>query len=266
MEAGPRLIVFTDLDGTLLDHHTYCWDAAQCALDGLAAAGCGLVLASSKTAAEIAPLRRALGFDGWPAIVENGAGLLPEGSAALPDAAPYGQLRAALDALPTELRASFRGFGDVTAEEVARWTGLPLPDAKLAQTRAFSEPGQWSGSDPAREAFVRALADQGIIAQHGGRFLTLSFGGNKADQVRALVARYRPRHTLALGDAPNDIEMLSVTDRGVIIPNPEGRPIPPLRGERLGRITRGQHPGPTGWNSAVLALIDTLDLHRTPAQ
>ena len=68
-----RMIVFSDLDGTLLDHETYSFEPARPALDRLKREGHVLVLASSKTAAEIAPLRDAMGFSHCPAIVENGA-------------------------------------------------------------------------------------------------------------------------------------------------------------------------------------------------
>jgi mannosyl-3-phosphoglycerate phosphatase len=75
-KALPALIVFSDLDGTLLDHATYSWQAAVPALEALKERGIPLILASSKTSAEIAELRAETGFADCPAIVENGAGLL----------------------------------------------------------------------------------------------------------------------------------------------------------------------------------------------
>jgi hypothetical protein len=77
--ATPALIVFSDLDGTLLDHETYSWQPAAPALDALKQRGIPLILASSKTAAEIAGLRAEMGFADCPAIVENGAGMLSRG-------------------------------------------------------------------------------------------------------------------------------------------------------------------------------------------
>ena len=56
----PRLLVFTDLDGSLLDHHTYRWDAAADALRLLQEADIPVILASSKTRAEMLPLQSAL--------------------------------------------------------------------------------------------------------------------------------------------------------------------------------------------------------------
>ena len=51
--ARPHLIIFSDLDGTLLDHDDYRWQAADPALARLRAANIPLVLNSSKTVPEI---------------------------------------------------------------------------------------------------------------------------------------------------------------------------------------------------------------------
>lgn len=77
--AAPVRLVFTDLDGTLLDHETYSFAPAAEALAALKARGVPLVLASSKTAAEIAELHRALGLGDTPAIVEKRRGALAAG-------------------------------------------------------------------------------------------------------------------------------------------------------------------------------------------
>ena len=61
--------------------------------------------------------------------------------------------------------------------------------------------------------------------------------------------------TLALGDAPNDIEMIEAADFGVIVANPAHEPLAELQGEALGRIRRTRAIGPAGWNEAVLAIL-----------
>ncbi|WP_323767452.1 HAD-IIB family hydrolase [Marinovum sp.] len=251
------LLVFTDLDGTLLDHDSYSYSLARPALQALEAFGAGVVLATSKTAAEVAPLRRELGLTDWPAIVENGAGLLEAGAEADTDDSAYRAIRRALKALPQAVGA-FEGFGDMSDAGVAGITGLSLEQAALARRRAFSEPGRWTGSPGALESFLAAARDTGLHARRGGRFLTFSRGQTKADQMAALITRYAPRVTLALGDAPNDVEMLKTASRGVIIPNPHSRPLPRLPGEAAGRVTRAEKPGPEGWNTAVLALVQDL--------
>jgi mannosyl-3-phosphoglycerate phosphatase len=263
MTPSIPLVVFTDLDGTLLDHATYGWDAAQPALDRLARLGAPVILASSKTAAEIIPIQHLMGLTGLPAIVENGAGLVGLGGD-LSDNSDYTQLRRALDDLPADLRAGFRGFADMDLQEVVTLTGLDMQAAARAQTRAYSEPGLWQGDAESRGAFLTALKAQGVTARQGGRFLTLSFGKTKAERMDEVIARYRPARTLALGDAPNDVEMLERADIGVIVANPHHPPLPPLTGEDKGRILRTDTPGPEGWNLAVLALLDRFHPETCP--
>lgn len=250
----PPFAVFTDLDGTLLDHDTYSFAEAAPALQDLKAHRIPLILASSKTAIEIQALQEALEITDMPAIVENGAGVARPGVVGSAENEAYRALRAALAALPAPLRAGFRGFGDMSPGDIAAITGLPLAQAQAAATRQFSEPGLWSGTDAAKADFLAQLAALGITARAGGRFLTLSFGATKADRLPELAQALGAPVTLALGDAPNDREMIEAADYGVIIRNPHGPGLPPLPGEATGRIIRTQAIGPAGWNEAVLSI------------
>lgn len=255
-------MVFSDLDGTLLDHRNYSWEPAAPVLRRLARIGAGVVLASSKTAAEIAPLRAAIGFEDWPAIVENGGGVLAPGQPADDAVGTYPEIRARIARLP----AGFRGFGDMTAEEIAAATGLSPAAAAQARARQFSEPGLWTGPQSELEAFLAAVSAAGLTAQRGGRFLTLSLGGTKAERVAEILRRYGPRHSIALGDAPNDLGMLQQAEFGVIVRNDHSPPLPPLPGEDSGRIRRTGNPGPQGWAEAVTTLLQELKLIEEPTR
>lgn len=250
MISAPFLI-FSDLDGTLLDHETYSHDAADEALARLANAGIPVILASSKTAAEMIPIRNALGLSAHPAICENGAGLVAPGADNLPDTSDYHALRRTLDTL----RAPFEGFSDMSVSAVATLTGLSPDAARLAKTRAFSEPGLWRGTESEKEAFLSALQSEGISAREGGRFMTLSFGATKADRMTEITRLYGAPPTLALGDAPNDLEMLHMADYGAIIANPHRSPLPRHPDEDTGRLTRSSLPGPAGWAERVTTVL-----------
>lgn len=251
-----RLLVFSDLDGTLLDHESYDYGPALPALQQLDALGAPVILASSKTAAEMRVWQERLGLSRWPAIVENGAALA-EGDVNDND---YRAIRRALADLPPGLRAPFRGFGDMSTAEVTRITGLSPEAARLARDRAHSEPGLWSGDARGQAEFLAALAGKGIEARAGGRFLTLSFGGTKAARMAELIARLRPEITIALGDAPNDREMIEAADYGVIIRNDHGPGLPPLSGEAEGRIRRTTCEGPAGWREGIEAILHEIGL------
>ncbi|NIZ15163.1 mannosyl-3-phosphoglycerate phosphatase, partial [Phaeobacter sp. HF9A] len=193
-----RLLVFSDLDGSLLDHDTYDFAPALPAIDAIKARGGLLILASSKTASEMRPLHQALDLGAAPMIVENGAACVPASGVTNKDA-DYRAIRQVLQTL----HAPFRGFGDMSAAEVQRLTGLSREEAQRAKARQFSEPGLWQGDARQRATFLAALARRGISARQGGRFLTLSFGATKACQMETVKQRHAPCVTIALGDAPN---------------------------------------------------------------
>ena len=76
--AAPPLLVFTDLDGTLLDD-AYGFAGAEPALAQLAEQHIPLILATSKTRAELTGLAAQL--PGVPGLIfENGAGITCPGS------------------------------------------------------------------------------------------------------------------------------------------------------------------------------------------
>ena len=221
-------------------------------------------MASSKTCAEIAPFRSEIGFDWCPAIVENGAGILQANRTRIDTEHVHDRLLAEIAALPPELRNNFSGFSNWSVAKLCQRTGLDRAAAERARQRDFSEPGLWFGTDAALAQFLTALSVRKISAQKGGRFLTLSFGANKADRMREIVSQLcrdeeKPAQgmkTIALGDAANDVEMLIEADLGIVIANPRLETLPPLPGEETGAVVRENLPGPAGWNRAVLRLIE----------
>ena len=83
------------------------------------------------------------------------------------------------------------------------------------------------------------------------------------EQIAAAYAASQPAgtqvYTIALGDAPNDAAMLDAADRGFIIANPHGTPMPELAGEAVDWITRSTLPGPAGWSESVLQALQEIN-------
>ena len=150
----PNLIVFTDLDGSLLDSTTYSYEAALPALTALREQGIPLVLVSSKTRAEMEPLRQRLDHRD-PFIVENGGAVfVPHGLFDFPLermrtrspyqvielGLPYHMLREVLKQIEEAVETPLQGFGDLSVEDIMQVTGLPHADAILAKQREYDEP------------------------------------------------------------------------------------------------------------------------------
>ena len=86
-EGKATGVVFTDLDGTLLDHNTYDYGPARPALEALGRRGVVLVLCSSKTRAELLHWQAVLGIEG-PLVSENGSGVFLRGMEVFADRFP----------------------------------------------------------------------------------------------------------------------------------------------------------------------------------
>ncbi|MEO1159286.1 MAG: HAD-IIB family hydrolase [Pseudomonadota bacterium] len=262
-------VVFSDLDGTLLDHRDYTYAPALQALQQLQARNIPLILASSKTRAEMQPIGEDLGVAGL--VYENGAGVywpgdINPGSTVLAEDISYADIRQFMDTLPAGLRRHLKGLGDMTDAEVAAITGLPLHDARRARQREFTEPFVWSSTEQELLQVTARANAAGIRVTTGGRFNSFTGPHDKASRLREICSAYnmqagngRRVWSIALGDAPNDAEMLGAAQRGYIINNPDGNSLPDLPGEHDGRITRTAAAGPAGWNQSVLCALQEID-------
>ncbi len=261
MRRPPRtwgtwdLLLVTDLDGSLLDD-SYSFEPARPALAALAAAGGRLVLASSKTRAEMEPLAAELGARP-PLIVENGGAILvprEEGYEILASGVTHSHLLHALEEIGRETSAVLRGFSSLGAEAVAALTGLDREAARRALAREHDEPFVLANEECA-PAVVGAAERRGLRVSRGGRFFHLSGATDKGRAFRQLLALLgRPRETVGLGDAGNDLTLLESVDRPIVIPR-RGGDLDLELAAALPGAEVAPAPGPPGWNAAVLTVL-----------
>ncbi|HEY0209393.1 mannosyl-3-phosphoglycerate phosphatase-related protein [Acerihabitans sp.] len=246
------LVVITDLDGSLLDHHTYSWQPAAPWLDTLRDHHIPVVFCTSKTTAEIVPLQNSMGLAGAPFIAENGALLQLDGEITRKIMGQdYAAIRAVMVRLREEKGFKFFGFGDVDEKLVGEWTGLSAQDALLAQRREASEAFIWRESDERLREFAACLAGDSLAVVQGGRFYhVMSQGSSKGAAVGRLLQHYRqqdgrPWQSIGLGDGPNDISLLEAVDYAVIIRGYSKTPVSVSPQQRY--VYRTSAYGPEGW-------------------
>lgn len=263
-------LVITDLDGTLLDHHTYSFEEALPALDLLRHSNIPVVFCTSKTRAETELWRTRIG-NRHPFIVENGGAVYlprdyfptpPPGAResgaylALELGAKYPELVETLRQASARSGCRVRGFAGMTAGEVAAECGMSLEQARLAQEREYDEP--FTILDPDRQdLLLEAIYAAGKNAVRGGRFHHIVGGNDKAVATGRLIALYRrvaPRvRTIGLGDGLNDAPFLNLVDVPILLPSAH---IERLRvAVPQGILAPG--PGPRGWNQALLQIVGT---------
>ena len=270
-QGAPFFLVFTDLDGTLLDHVTYEWKEALPALNRCKESRIPVVLVSSKTRAEMDLLRRKLSLSA-PFISENGGGIFfPDNSFEEPPreasfdkglwiwslGTPYDQLVKGIGEIREELGWDIKGFSDMSADEISLLTGLDEETSKLAAQREYDEPFIILDEQFFDEgALIKAAAKRGLTVTKGGRFYHLHGDNDKGRSMEKIISWYKRFHgkiiTIALGDSPNDFPMLKLADYPVLVRGKHG--FSDLKtGIPLLRIT--QEIGPEGWNTAVLGIL-----------
>ena len=261
-------VIFSDLDGTLLDRDTYAWDAAEPALRLLKDCGIAWVLVTSKTRAEVEHWRRVLEND-HPFVVENGGAIFVPASyfGGLPNARrwngydvidpgkPYAEVIARLELASRASQCRVRGFHEMTAEEVAVACHLPAEQAVLAKQREFDEPFEVIDLERAGE-LEAAIAAQGMKSVRGGRFQHVSGQHDKGCAVKLLTSLFRRRAdsqvtAIGLGDSLNDIPLLEAVDVPVVVRSADMGAIL----ERVPLALVADRKGPEGWSDAVLDIL-----------
>ncbi len=271
---NKQLILFTDLDGTLLDSR-YSFRRALSAVKEVKKRNIPLILCSSKTKAEIEKWRKKLNND-HPFISENGGGIFiprkyfgrqvtdvriheENNYDVIKLGAAYSDLRHAL----SEVRSDgfdVRGFGDMKVKEVAELTGLTISDARLAKKRDFDEPFLFPGNLDGEKKLKRRIKSRGFHCTQG-EFFHIMGDSDKGRAVEILTGLYRKTGkqtmTIALGDSPNDIEMLQRVDFPVVVKKGDGSYHPQVVRKVKG-VIKADGVGPEGWNRAVSELLETL--------
>lgn len=267
-----QIVVFTDLDGTLLDYHSYSLEPALPALDALKNNNIPLIFCSSKTRAEIEKLRSRLD-NIHPFISENGgASFIPKDYFSfefpftrqdlkyqiIEFGIPYHKIRGTLQKIQSQFPEIVKGFGDLSAQEVANLCGLLPDEGFLAKEREYDEP--FVLEDNSHMEKIREIAEgDNLQIIQGGRFHHLIGDNDKGKAVSYLadISRraYDLMKTVALGDSQNDLSMLKTVDYPVLVQKPDGSYDQSVL---LDNLIHASGIGPAGWNAAVLKLLDEL--------
>ncbi len=274
---ADKLVVFTDLDATLLDRESYSWESAREALDRLRGIGASLVMVSSKTFAEMRGIYDELGFTD-PFVVENGGaiifdsdhwpgldsnthlGLLPrqnnERFSHVPLGRPYLDLVAELGNLSWLAGAKTRGFSSMSLEEISILTGLPPDKARLCRIRDYDEPFLLHGNRQDAARLLKIANQAKLQMEQGGRFWHLFSHKGKGEAVSRLIDLYRGRydriHCVGLGDSPNDLSFLQLMDLAFLLGQPSEQELI-LAGNRNLRCCVDDGPG--AWNSRIIDFL-----------
>ena len=263
-----QILVFTDLDGTLIDHDTYGFEEARNALERLRQDAIPVILCSSKTRAEMEIYRERMGLND-PFIVENGgaifvppntfkgstAGFMEKGAYHVMElGTPYSLLCRILKEIKDKEKLSLTGFAEMTISEIGAHTGLPIKEARLAAIREYSEPFIFHDVPAKLQILLRICKEKGLRITKGGRFFHFTGKNDKGRAVKILKALFADAHPqekivmVALGDSKNDVPMLQQADIPIVIRKKTGGW---MSLKEIDAVIYSENPGPRGWAEAI---------------
>ncbi len=243
-------IVFTDLDGTLLNHDDYAFESAMPTISRLKRDNIPLIFVTSKTRQECEILQQKMQIDA-PFVVENGAAIYGLREMPIVLGVEVVEIRRFLEKVGNAF--GVRAFYQMSVAEVMAATGFDETNAKLAKDRSFSEP--FFLSDPHQlEALQEEAKEAGLKILKGGRFYhCVGRGQDKGRAVQEIIKRIGADHTtIALGDNYNDLDMLRVVDIPILMPLPDRSYI---RCE-LSSVVKASSAGAKGWGEILEEVLN----------
>ncbi|MGQ3684413.1 MAG: HAD-IIB family hydrolase [Candidatus Loosdrechtia sp.] len=265
-----KYIIFTDLDGTLLDHHTYSFEKAKDALLQTKKQNIPVIFCTSKTQAEIEVYRERMGNED-PFIPENGGAIIiPKGYfksvsgkagnryIKIELGIPHSLIIDTLAKIKQSTRAIIKGFSDLTPEEISSLTGLDPVTAELSKKRYYSEPIIIEGTPATLQEVKEKILSAGLNFLEGRRFHHVCGSGtDKGNAVRALTDIYKDTicdsiKTIGIGDSLIDLPMLASVDIPIVVQRTPGHYDSRIS---LPNLIYADDIGPAGWNKAILTIV-----------
>ena len=271
-----KIIIFTDLDGTMLDFKTYSYKTAQPLIKKLKKQGIPLIFCTAKTRAENEYYRKKLKIND-PFVVENGGAIfIPKnyfsfdpllfvsgrkrrGYHVIELGSTYKKIRSALQKTKKKTGFKIIGFGDMTAREVAQDAGFSgkkahLEMAKRAKQKKYNESFIFDEPSEKEAILAQTIKKLGFNLTHGGRYYNImGKNSDKGKAVKILTKFFKKEfneiQTIGLGDSVNDIPMLKTVDIPVLVQNPNRKWDPRIK--NLRKLDKINKPGPHGWVKAI---------------
>ena len=225
------ILIFSDLDGTMLSHLDYSYGELKTIIKELGKEKDHYVIipCTSKTEIEVLSFGKNVGLSG-PFIVENGGKIITAQDGVFSNFRDHttvssSKIQHLMDSFPLHVREAIRCFHELSAEEIGILTGLNKVDANNAKIRNHSVVFALKGGNGILTEIKNMLKNTNYKLEEGGRFFHIIGKRDKAKAAQELIQwivqtkLFANIEVWALGDAPNDLDLLKLADKSAIIKN-----------------------------------------------
>ena len=265
MNANHKALIFTDLDGSLLDRDTFKFDKISKYIKDLISKGIFIIPNSSKTKKEIDSFNIELDED-LPFVVENGAAIynLNLIHSSFPEKISLSReineiLEIFNKKVSSNQKSKCKFIKDLTSERQSQIFGLPKEKIKLAIKREYTIPLLFGGSKVEKTNLFKSVSDAGLSLLEGGRVINLCDKISKSQAMKNVVKIFKKISkerlvTIGVGDNLNDLDMLKNSDIPCLVFNDKFT----MEKININNCIVSKKPAPEGWEEVVKLALDKI--------
>ena len=257
MKKKFTVVIFTDLDGTLLHRDTFQFDNIKDYIKSLVSQGVIIIPNSSKTEKEIEKFNEELGIN-LPYISENGSSIhgLNLITSNFPDKLILSREKDELlkifeNKVPEELKIKCFQVSKMSKKKQENILGQKDLKLKDALNRKYTLPFLFKGDKNEKNKLLKVLNSNSLTLQEGGRVLNLCDNINKVKSMNRVIKILKKTEnkikTIAVGDNYNDLDMLKSCDIPCLVFNDQF-----IQDQiNIDNLIFSNKPSPEGWADVI---------------
>tara|TARA_Y100000741_G_scaffold314586_1_gene260076 strand:+ start:149 stop:943 length:795 start_codon:yes stop_codon:yes gene_type:complete len=262
---NSKILIFTDLDGTLLDRDTFKFDKIFNYLKNLLLKNIHIIPNSSKTRQEIENFNKELD-ENLSFVVENGAAIhnLNLINSSFPEKISLSReideiLKIFEIKIPNKYKSKCKFVKNLSFDKQSKILGLNKENIKAALNRQYSTPLLFEGSKSDKIDLFKFVNDAGLSLQEGGRVINLCDKVSKSQAMKNVIKVFKKITkekliTVGVGDNFNDLEMLKNSDIPCLVFNDKFT----LEKININNCLVSKKPAPEGWEEVVKLALEKI--------
>jgi len=258
------VVIFTDLDGSLLHRDTFKFDSIKDYIKSLINSGIIIIPNSSKTEKEIEKFNEELGVE-LPYISENGSTIrgLNLINQNFPNEIILSRKKEELlkifnEKTPEILLNKCVQISKLSKKEQEKIFGQKDDRLKDALKRKYTLPFLFNGNNSEKNKLLKVLIYNSLSLQEGGRVLNLCDNINKIKSMNRVIRILKKTEdkikTIAVGDNYNDLEMLKNSDLPCLVFNDQFK----LDKINIDNLIFSNKPSPEGWADVIKMALEKI--------
>ncbi len=265
MSKKFSLIIFTDLDGSLLHRDNFKFDAIKEYIKSLIDEGIIIIPNTSKTEKEIEEFLKELDSN-LPFISENGSSIhgLNLINSNFPNKIILSRDKQEIikifnSKVSEELKTKCKFISNMSTKQQINIFGLQENNLKDALNRKYTIPFLFEGNKNEKNRLLNILKFSSLTIQEGGRVLNLGDNTNKVKSMNQVLKIYKKVESkikvIAVGDNFNDLDMLKNCDIPCLVFNDQFK----QDQINIDNLIVTNKPSPEGWADVIKTALVKLN-------